>query len=482
MKRANKYLSLALALIMALSLCVTAFAEDAVTTGTITIDNAVAKETYDLYKVFDSTFIDAEHAVYTYTKTGAEDAVYTALTDDNSIFKLTETTTPNVFNVELKAADTKGEAVATFLKNNIIGKLPEANKQSQVATSTTVTFSGLDFGYYYIESSLGALVTINTTTPTVTVKEKNVAPSIVKKIVDGNNLVDEITADIKDVVNFKITITDGKGTDNAIVLHDTMENGLTLDATSIQVDGAAITDAIGTVESSEHAFTINFKDTYIAGLEENETIVVTYAATLNENAEIFTNTNDNSAWITYSNQETEKDIVKVETHQFNVFKYTGDNKTPLATAKFVLKNADNQFAKATLNGTVYTFNGWTANEQEAMTFVAPETTAEFTIKGLAEGTYSLIETEAPKGYNKLTAPVEVKIEVVEKAEEATTVEVMQLSQDDVSVERIEIKNSTGTVLPSTGGVGTTMFYVLGSVMMIGAAVLLVTKKKMANEQ
>ncbi len=484
MKRTNKYLSLALAIIMALSLCVTSFAAN---DGSITLNNAVVGETYTLYKVFDATYTGSGENLkiaYTYTGDPATDAFLNTMVNDATCPLKATLATTGKYNIAKANAEVTDEAVLTFIKNN-------ATKYTLVetipASSTTVVFDEIGYGYYYITTSLGSLVTVNSAAKDVTVQEKNSVPTMEKKIVNGNNLVDEITADITDVVNFKITITDGKGTDNAIVLHDTMENGLTLDATSIKINGAAITAEIGTVESSEHAFTINFADTYIAGLNENATIVVTYSATLNAGAEIFGATgesNDNEAWITYSQQTSEHDIVKVETHQFDVFKYTGttEEKNPLPTAEFVLKNTDNQFAKATLNGTVYTFNGWTANEKEAMTFVAPATTAEFTIKGLAEGTYNLIETKAPEGYNMLTVPVEVEIEVVENAEETATVEVMQLSQDGVSVEQIEVLNQSGALLPSTGGVGTTMFYVLGSVMMIGAAILLVTKKKMANEQ
>lgn len=209
-------------------------------------------------------------------------------------------------------------------------------------------------------------------------------------------------------------------------------------------------------------------------------VIVTYSATLNEKAVIAGEGNPNETWLVYGdNNHTEKDTTRTYTWQMDVLKYTmKDNKeTPLAGAKFVLyKTVDgkNLYALADGNNKI---TGWTENESEATMFETPNN-GRFSIIGLDAGTYYLKEIEAPAGYNMLKDPIEVVITAtVDGATNTGTATVTPAVDGTVKVE-----NKTGAELPSTGGIGTTIFYVVGGLLVVAAGVLLVTRKRMSKSE
>ncbi|MBQ6835559.1 MAG: isopeptide-forming domain-containing fimbrial protein [Clostridia bacterium] len=474
MKRANKYLSLALALIMALSLCVTSFAAN------IEVANPAAGETYKAYKIFDYTNngdafsytiktsnpwfdIVKGYGVFTLTKSATDETVYVVTYGENTV---DAAHFANYLSTTLKAAN---PAIA-------------ADK-----TSTDGKFTGLDLGYWFVDTSLGSLCSLVNTDDEQTLFEKNSIPTI-KKFVeeDSASWGETATADFNQNVNFKLVVNTGtdtyedkvNGVDADYVIKDTIPAGMTYNNNAVVTDWAT-TDY--EVAVSGQVVTITLKAAKLATLGENADIEITYSAKVNNNAVIGGNGNVNNVVLTYKNQ-TSSDSATVYTYEFNIFKYTGE-KEALAGAKFVLKKVENQvtyyaqaigkqaagndnpFGTPETEKTTVTadITGWTTVEAEATVFESPESGKIF-IKGLDEAEYALEEIEAPEGYNLLTADKPVSVNAANDKQ------------------TIEVENKSGAILPGTGGVGTTMFYVLGSVMMIGAAVLLVTKKKMANEQ
>lgn len=470
MKRANKYLSLALALIMALSLCVTSFAAN---DGSITLGNAVVNETYTLYKIFDATYA-AGTASYTFTKTADNADLYDALVAGPfTLTKITTITDKEVYNVTLDEGYVATEAAtATAIVDFIKANLAKFDAAASVkATETTVKFENLPYGYYFIDSTLGSLITIDNADPDANVYEKNTMPSIEKKVREDetDKFGKTAEAQIGDTVDFMITVNTGtnvsvpdkedkNGVDADYTIVDTIKNGMSYtvveeNGNDFAIDGWEKGEDF-TVEINGKVATIVLKAAKVATLGENADIVITYSATLDANALIEEN-NQNEVVLTYHSQ-TDSDTANVVTYNFNLKKVDPDGEV-LEGAKFEIYTAatEGEALTFTKEGTTYTVDpAGTVTEIEVGTAV---------IEGLDNQNYYLEETQAPDGYNKLTSRRE-------------------FNPKSLAEDTVEVENKSGALLPSTGGVGTTMFYVLGSVMMIGAAVLLVTKKKMANEQ
>ncbi|MBQ6933398.1 MAG: isopeptide-forming domain-containing fimbrial protein [Clostridia bacterium] len=486
MKRANKYLSLALALIMALSLCVTSFA------ATITVTNAQKGETYDAYKIFDVTKSGESNYAYSILDTDAwfnvvvkfmtgADAVADQAVFTGKGLTLTKTATNEhmyVLTVDNAVFNTaKAAEFAAFLAENI------AKEEDGTATATvdgSLTINVDKAGYYFVDTTLGALCALLTNEENVDLVEKNVEPTLDKNIVIVNEtetLVKSTTASINDVITYEIKVTNGKNTDKAITVHDTMEDGLTLNANSFKVNGVAIADVENVTLNADPAddctFEIVFNETFVKALDNDAVVTIRYTATVNEEVEIATETNDNTAWLTYSQQTSAPAKVEVLSYEFDLVKTTNEN-VLLEGATFRLYNAETageEIEVVAVEGETGVYRVATAEE----TGVAIEA-GKVTIQGLGNGTYYLEETAAPAGYNMLTTRKAVTIE------NANNNAIMNEDGTTYVNGGVQVINQSGAILPSTGGVGTTMFYVLGSVMMIGAAVLLVTKKKMANEQ
>ena len=185
----------------------------------------------------------------------------------------------------------------------------------------------------------------------------------------------------------------------------------------------------------------------------------------------------NQTWLTYGENNTESNKPQTKTYTFGipVFKYTGTEKTALAGAKFRLYTdeqcKDENIVKVKTTGTDYIVGDSDENEN---VMTSPATTGKFNINGLKAGTYYLKEIEAPKGYNKLANAIKVEITndgkvQVEKPEGLTT------------VDKVEVENKSGTVLPSTGGAGTTMIYLIGGALVLGSGVVLATKRRVKNK-
>ena len=487
MKHAKKFASLLLALVMIFALATGAFA--AGTNGQITISDPVTGQTYNAYLMFELESYNTESGAYAYKITEAwREFVTTGAGKDYF-------TIDSQGYVTLKDGVTvadDSEAAAAIAK----AAVAYATSKSLTPAATlpkdgSYTATGLTLGYYVVDSSLGALCGLTTTKPSATIREKNEVPVPEKTVKEDstNTWSDSNTAQIGDTVEFKTVIHAKKGAQN-YKLHDQMEAGLTLNKDSITVKvgeteltkdpdytvafNVACKDKNGADATCD--FEITFAQTYLDTITGDTDIVVTYTAILNENAEIADNTNDNDTILDYGdNSRSEWDETTTKTFMFDIIK-TDSNLKVLNGAKFELydaQTAGNKIDLVKVSDGVYRVA--TTAEKTAENFTSAVIEAgRATVKGLdADTTYWLEETEAPAGYNKLAGRVEVKIE---NSNLTTTMTDDTWANGDGGV---QITNQSGTELPSTGGIGTTIFYVVGSILVIGAIVLLVTKKRMS---
>lgn len=472
MKRTKRIASVLLALVMALSLITTAFA--AGETGSITIDNAVVGKTYTIYRIFDLNSHNDDYTAINYKvsakwaaffQDGAKGLDYVTIDDQGYV----------TWKVDADKAAFAKDAYAFAQASSI------PNDGQDKATSSTVKFENLTLGYYLVQSDLGVLCSLDTTMPDVTIKEKNSQPTVDKQVQENSNGTwgDTNDANIGDTVNFKTTINVADGQPKNYVLHDKMSNGLTFDAGSVEVKIGDRTLTLGsdytliTNPKDGCTFEIEFKENV---LKPNDVVIVTYFATLNEKAVIYPEPNTNETKLVYGEgSETTWDETKTFTYQFDLVK-TKTDKTVLDGAEFKLydaKTEGNEIALIDEGNGVYRVA--TAAEKAAEGFVSATIKAgKVTIKGLDSGTYYLEETKAPAGYNVLAERVEVKID---HANLTATVE-----GDTYVSGGVQVINQTGAELPSTGGIGTTIFYVVGGLLVVAAGVLLVTRKRMSKSE
>lgn len=493
MKYMKKLITLLAALTLALAMAVPAFAASgtASSTGTITINNAVTGTTYKAYRIFDLESYDTNKDVYSYKlNTNWKDfPAYSTTIDGKTVSAAAFFSVNSAGYIEWN--DAKKDAGADFAK--LAKAFVDANTiacdQEKTASSTTVTFTDLTLGYYLVDTSLGSLCSLDTTAPSVIIKEKNSDTTIEKKIViNGDEKVDSNSAGIGDTVNFSITITVKDGDPKNYVLHDKL-SGLTFNPDSLEVKVGATkltanTDyTLETNPKDGDSFDVKFKD---GKLKTNDVVVVTYSATVAADATIAGAGNKNTAKLAYSGKESTEEETTTYVWKLNVHKYALDStnhEVALSGAKFVLYRMDGdtkKYAKLTNKKIV----GWVTDKDNATT-LETDGTGDILIEGLNVGTYYLEETEAPAGYNKLTEPIEVEItattSVTSGSETVQYKNSSETSYTPATDATVKVLNNAGTQLPSTGGIGTTLFYVIGGGLMAVAAVLLVTKKRMNNK-
>ena len=449
------------------------------TRGKITIENVTAGQTYKIYRILELESYNATAESYAYKAATTEWKSFIESGDINDHYVTTDANGYVTWKDGANVGDFAQKALA--YAHNTSNNISNNGSKPVEEGSSTVTFDNLDLGYYLVESSVGALCGLTTTNNEVTIAEKNGVPSVEKKVQEDStsDWGESNTADIGQIVNFQTTITAQQGAQN-YVLHDKMDAGLTFggtvtvtkgDTTLINpIDYSLITDAIDGC-TFEIAFTQSFCDT----LEANDKIIVTYSATLDDNA-VPKQEYKNETWLKYGeSNETTHDTTTTKTFELPVFKYTMKNstKTALAGATFTLsKNRDgsepiNLVKTSEENAAEDTYRVAKAGDTDTVTAVTTPDSGKFTIKGLDADTYYLTETKQPDGYNKLSAPITVVID-----------DNGNITVDTTTVNEVKVENNTGSVLPSTGGSGTTMIYILGAILVLGSSVVLITKKRM----
>lgn len=501
MKHTRQFFALVLALVLTLGLCATAFADEA-KPGSITISNPAQGKTYEVFKLLDvvEDESDLENNGFIYKLTGDAWATFITTVQDSSgknYFNLFENGgTKYVLaneNLKLGIADFAAKAKA----------YAESNKLTPIKTATagtegTLKIDGLDLGYYLVRSDLGILCSLDTTAPNAEVREKNEATVIVKNVEDTTKK--QNVAEIGTYVKFTIRITVKDKAPVNYKLVDEMTEGLTF--VKNETYPLTVTVNENTLDAANYkvtetteprGFTLAFNNNAEGNasiLKTGDVVTVTYYAQINENAVIADEANVNKAKVEYgTNSHTEYDTTETYVWKMNIVKYTmkkaadSDQATEekLAGATFQLSRdeAGAQVIKLVkVDDTTYRLALPTETEGVVDTVTTGET-GELVINGLADGTYYLTETKAPRGYNLLREPVNVTIGHKDANGKLTETSFVgnQTEMDTSGV--VKVENNAGAELPSTGGIGTTVFYVLGSAMALGAVILLVTKKRMA---
>ena len=481
MKYAKKFVSLLLALIMVFAMTTTAFAaqEGTLTGGSITINDAVPGQIYNAYQILYLESYNKDANAYAYKANSAWETWLKTQTGYVSFDAQGYVTW--VEGADAAAFAKLAQAQAVTMTADASMTAPAA---AEGATPPAVKFEGLKLGYYLVDTTLGTLCSLDTTNPDAVMEEKNEVPENVKTVEEDSTGIygEKNDADIGQTVNFKSTITAQAGAEN-YVFHDEMSAGLTYTGvTGVTLNGSAVDASNYTITAPAadgDTFDITFTQAFCDTLEANDQIVISYTAVLNENAIVGGDGNPNTSKLSYgdsSNLKTTPDsITKTYTWDVDVFKYTKDGETEqaLAGATFTLsKNANgtNPIALVSEGNNVYRVAK--SGETGTVTEITTDATGKFTIKGLDADTYYLTETAAPAGYNKLSGPVTIVIG--ENGVVNGTTDAPQ------GVDEVKVLNQTGTELPSTGGMGTTIFYILGSVLVLAAVVLLVARKRMKN--
>ena len=483
----KKFFALLIAMVMVLGMSTSVFAAG---DGSITIQNTVKGKTYTVYKVFDATY-SGDKVAYTYD--GSNNTFLTALQGDSSPFTVTANTAKN-YNVALKDEKTPSD-VSTFLKEQA------ANLGNAVTTVTgdgkTKTINGLDYGYYYITTTTGTTVTIDSAIPSATVIDKNEVippPDKAEKVANGTWTTEpksgneSTTGNIGDTVNYKVTGSfnryQGEDLVTKITFTDTMSAGLTPNKdVVIKINGNEV-NVTPTYSNNDRTWTAEITTATVGNdgkitfnYDSPSTYEITYSAVINENAKI-ANPENNTFTLKYNDEGDMTDTTEVVTYQIDLEK-VDTSETKLAGAKFKLYDAKTNgneipvvpvpLAKAHGENTTDEKYG-TENSKVDNVYRHAKTgetgvemvtgaTGKIIVQGLANGNYYFEETEAPKGFNKLTARTD-----------ATTIKDKNAT--------IKVYNESGAELPSTGGIGTTIFYIIGAILVIGAGVVLVTRRRM----
>ena len=485
MKLSRKILSLVLVLTLAMvmGLATTAFAEGAEETttkpGSITIKNALKGETYNAYQILYLESYDAGKEIYAYKA--------------NPDWKDWLKTQNKYVSVDAQGYVTwvKGANAADFAKA-AKGQLSGKTVAGSVKPSADgrATISNLQLGYYLVDSTVGALCELNTTKPNMEITDKNERPTIEKKVQEDSDgsWGDVNDADIGQTVNFKSTISAKPGARNYVV-HDKMDAALEFGSvTSITAGSKRLTEGansdytvVTTGLTDGCTFHIVFTQAYLDSITVDTKIVINYTAKLMSDA-VAGKGYVNDTWLDYGDkQHTEHDTTTTYTWELPIYKYHKDGETPkaLAGAEFILYKGSEESNRDYAKVTDGKLTGWTKNKADATKLVS-DAKGEIAVEGLDADTYYLEETKAPDGYNKLADPV--KVVISHTVTDAGAHMTHTLKQDTTNVEKVGIENKSGTLLPETGGMGTTLFYVLGGILVLVAIILLITRKRMSHTE
>ena len=470
MKNCRKVLAIFFTVALVIALSATAFAatinKAAGVTGpaSITVQLPIvpadytANNTYTIYKVFDAQIADSGSGI-SYTLSGSHTTPPDGFTVDAS------------GNVSYAGTSTNGTLTAADIAA-IKAYVTDADIVATVTTTaadTSFTVDDLPYGYYYIDTTTGTLVTVDSTHPEAIVNDKNEIPPVDKKITGATSLDEngkKALAEVGSVVEYEGTIVKKAGAEN-YVFHDKMSAGLAYNGdVSVIVNGAEVTASASTYSVGsvgDDTITVSFSNSFISGLADDTVITIKYSATVTSDA-LTRDPAKNTAYLSYGDENGENHTPVVETEVYDAkisVNKTDDKNKPLAGAEFVLKNSANKYYSIDATGKLV----WVDSIDNADVHVsaADGTVPAFT--GLANGTYTLVETKAPGGYNK-AADVQFTI-----------------NEHDYTVENLEqtatVINNEGPEMPSTGGIGTTIFYVVGAVLVVGAAIVLIARRRSA---
>ncbi|MGM9590618.1 MAG: isopeptide-forming domain-containing fimbrial protein [Faecousia sp.] len=511
MKHAKKLASLLLALVMVFALATTAFAQtvDSAKGGSasITIKNASKGETYAVVKLFDASVTGKEDGSIVYTGNIPDSLSAFFEKDEFGYITATDAAKGDDSNLSVAAVT----ALKAWAENHTADA-------SATSTGGDLVFTNLPYGYYVVTTTQGAAITVDSTNPNATVYDKNSKePGIVKSVDDADVYIGQ-------TVTYTTTATTtnylGVGKDAEIVTQYVIEDTLPAFLTDVTVTQITIGGAEYKVNGEVPQFetvaghtnkaivipwaTKDDNGKYISNYNNGAQIVITYTAKVTDQAVVDGDGNKNEVILTaYTTPdddtspdpwgETWKDDEIIKTYAA-ALKKVDENGSPLAGAKFAANGLTVTGSKGN-----YTVTAYDPNATELGTVMETDDNGHLVIKGLpSDVTLTVVETEAPAGYNKLKDPISLTPtiigetvtvtsktvyydedgNVVETETETSTTTITY--NEKLKTAAYKIENKKGTELPSTGGMGTTIFYVVGSILVLAAVVLLVTKKRMST--
>lgn len=499
MKHLRKIVFVMVAIAMVLAIGTTAFAAGQ---GSITVNNATVGKDYELYKIFDLTkgrsavayTVDSDWENFFFNGGAGSAYLPTAQPEGGSLSQMVYNGTVYYMNI----TDTNVSDFANAAQAYAESLSPDASK---TATGTSVSFTGLDLGYYLvlpvdateIASGNGSICSLTNADPDGTINAKGQYPTV-DKVVDDQDV--EVGQQVTWTVTSKVPDTTGYST-FIYKLTDTMSAGLTFGnsiattnfvvkfGNAVIIDDTHAVSASDDLDFSNNGFVLTM-DMAKYQTYKGQTITVTYTAVVNENA--VCEYTHNRVKLDYGHNPNDLEQgtpveVPVWSSKIIIDKFdANDQNTKLADAKFVmykLVNGVKYYYKYTAAaGTTPAKVEWLAEGENGAipagaTEVVTSESGEAVFSGLESGEYYLHETESPAGYNLLTTDATVTVTAPTQNGTGNSV--------GVSVTK-EVANSSGNTLPETGGIGTTIFYVLGAILLIGAGVILFVRKRVGTEQ
>lgn len=454
--------------------------------ATITISNPVANESYTAYKILDVTAQGENYSYYTeneqvknwldengldFTKASGVNRWYVSNSAD--IASVTE------LAQNLNALMNDTTANPSF--SDLFGEGTAAQYDDE---SKKLVVDYLGAGYYFVDSSLGSLCALNTLTTEVEVNEKNSVPSVTKKVKEDSTdtFGEKATVDVTDTVYYQLTVNTGTnsngigtGVDGNYVIVDQLPDGITYNEGSVAIEGwSSDTDYTVSYNSDANALTITLLSTGKLGtLGQNQDVVITYNADPSDTLAVDT-AHTNTVTLTYKNRKmTDEAVVKTyDIAKGGVVKVDQDGEA-LAGVKFVLSKNEKGVTKYAVIENNY-LKQWVGTQSDATELTTDES-GHIYVNGLDADTYILTETATLDGYNLLNDTITVVI-----AEDGSVSYKLTNSESEAGPS-IEVENHTGQELPTTGGMGTTALYIVGGVLVAGAGITLVVRRRMSAE-
>lgn len=507
MKSIKRIIALLLTAVMTMTMSVTAFAASPNCSLTVNVKGGqdLKGQTINLYKLFDVT-VSSDKKNYSYTvskeagyKNALVEVLGSPITEDSKDEEIAKAVLDLGGNDSTEVQNFANKFTAKALTSNLIST---ATSHKIADSKNSHTFTDLAAGYYLVYVTGGkeiqsSLVTVDESTNKVNLKTE--APSITKTANKGS-------VNIGDVVTYTVTgsVPDTAGYSEYVYkIHDTLSNGLDFvnDAKGAAVTGDTVNVSVAFKDATDASTapktaTISGDNNRTMALDlsawvrtnqanKGKEFTVTYYAKVNKAADVSTK---NNATLEYGNNPGETTTTtpseaKTPTYPLDINKTKKGSEEKLAGAKFRLYSSEadakaNDESKAIKVSPVVAGNyvvdpASTTTEFESVKSIEGKG-YNLHVNGLAAGTYYLVETEAPAGYNKLTASI--KVVITKNGDDFT------ISQDDTDVtdKIIDVENSTGSILPSTGGMGTIAFTVVAALLVLGVAVSFIRDRKREN--
>lgn len=473
--------------IMVISMATVVEAVD--TNGKVTVTNVKPGETYKIFKILTLESFDETKRAYSYIRNGdswdgfinsSAARNYIDINNDGYVtFKDDQKNEIGARNFGLLAME--------YAKKNNIPSIKTA-----IASDKKVVFENLPLGYYLVETSTGRACSIDTTHPEVEIRDKHVSPSVSKLVANGGTISNNKKRNsmnrgdnvfFETIINVKPHVTN-------YCLHDYMDSYLKYN--SVLKDGIAYysneknesqkrktlvkgTDYVATTKTNDDCnFHVTFTDSFYKKYQDDidsgklTQIYIKYLVILSDDAPIDTPL-VNTSYLTYGeNSRTEESKTQTFTYSIPIFKYTGYNKA-LAGAKFILSKDSNPTETNALKF-VQSGSNFDYSSKNGNVTLTSYSDGKINIKGIQADTYYLKEIEAPNGYNLIRTPI--KIVVTSDTDGKGVVKV-----DNDVVDQVNVLNNYGSLLPSTGGMGTTLIYAIGCILVLSSGVVLFLKRR-----